>query len=143
MPNPLGKKSPAPAVLLLDDNHEYRQTMAMMLRREGYRVMQAEKSAALEKTRTDPPALVLMELTTNSANDFELASQLQVARSNSAIPVVYYATEEIKNQISDSTVEVLAKPIPATRVGETLRRHLSEFPDRPRPIASPGFTASK
>jgi len=75
-------------VLLLDNNREYRHTMASIVRRIGYDVIQAEGIAeAIERLASDRPDLVMM------ADDVEVVAWLKTNQFPVRTPIVVYTAQ--------------------------------------------------
>jgi CheY-like chemotaxis protein len=133
-------------ILLVDNNREYRQRMAMIVRRVGYEVIQADEvTEAMERSSSDRPDLIMMELTLPAMNGVEIAAWLKTNLFPSEIPVVIYTAQQAGSWIEglgSAAAEVLTKPISSADVGEVLRKHLPTSRNRPRPIASASFDSS-
>ena len=134
-------------ILLVDNNREYRQRMAMIVRRVGYEVIQADEvTEAMERSSSDHPDLIMMELTLPAMNGVEIAAWLKTNLFPFGIPVVIYTTQQPGSWIEglgSTAAEVLTKPISSADVGEVLRKYLPTSRHRPRPIASAGFDSSR
>jgi CheY-like chemotaxis protein len=135
-------------ILLVDNNREYRQMMATIVRRVGYEVIQADElTEAMERSSSDCPDLIMMELTMPVMNGIEIATWLKTNLFPFGIPIVVYTTEQAGSWINEGlrsgTAEILTKPISSTDVGEVLRKHLPTSRNRPRPIPSPSFDSSR
>jgi DNA-binding response OmpR family regulator len=131
-------------ILLVDNNHEYRQVMATIVRRVGYEVIQTDEAAkAMERALSERPDLIIMNPAMLAMDDIDVAAWLKSNLSSLGVPVFIYTAKEAgdwKNQaLSSGAVEVLTKPIPFTDLRDVLRKHLSPARDRPRPIPSPSF----
>jgi CheY-like chemotaxis protein len=125
-------------ILLLDNNFEYRHTMATIVRRLGYEVIQAEEIAqAIERSVSDQPDLVMM------ADGVEIASWLKSNQFPFNIPIIIYTGQQNANWIdealSNGAAGILVKPISSSNVREALQKHLRTSGSRPRPIQAPCF----
>ena len=134
-------------ILLVDNNREYRQVVATIVRRVGYEVMQADEiNEAVERSLNDRPDLILMQLTLPALDSDEIAAWLESNLSPFEIPVVIYTSQNsgswINEALSSGAAEVLTKPISTQDVGGALRKHLGTARNRPRPIPSPCFDSS-
>ena len=131
-------------ILLVDNNREYRQMMATIVRRVGYEVIQADElTEAMERSSSDRPDLIMMDLTRPVMNGIEVAAWLKTNLFPFGIPIVVYTTQETGSWINEGlgggAAEILTKPISSTDVGEVLRKHLPTSRNRPRPIPSASF----
>ncbi len=134
-------------ILLVDNDQEYRQTMATIVRRAGYQVIQADTgSQALERVSLERPNLIMMDLEIASEEIVELTAWLRNDLLRYDIPLILYATEQDRRGINETlrndAAEVLAKPLSYTAVRDALCKHLRTFSNRPRPIPSPCFVPS-
>ena len=125
-------------VLLLDNNREYRHTMASIVRRIGYDVIQAEGIAeAIERLASDRPDLVMM------ADDVKVVAWLKTNQFPVKIPIVVYTAQQTASRIDEALLNgaaaILTKPIFSADVEDVLRKHLHTSRNRPRPLPSPCF----
>jgi len=125
-------------ILLVDNNREYRHTMASMVRRAGYDVIQAEDvNDAIEKAASDPPVLIMI------ADSVEIAAWLKINQLPvSTATVIYNAqrTASWRDEIlANGAASILTKPISYADLRDVLRKHLHTSKKRPRPLASPCF----
>jgi CheY-like chemotaxis protein len=124
-------------VLLLDNNREYRHTMASIVRRIGYDVIQAEGIAeAIERLASDRPDLVMM------ADDIEVVTWLKTNQFPVRTPIVVYTAQtgrRIDEALLNGAAALLTKPIFSADVEDVLRKHLHTSRIRPRPLSSPRF----
>jgi len=124
-------------VLLLDNNREYRHTMASIVRRIGYDVIQAEGIAeAIERLASDRPDLVMM------ADDVEVVAWLKTNQFPVRTPIVVYTAQtgrRIDEALLNGAAALLTKPILSADVEDVLRKHLHTSRIRPRPLPSPRF----
>ena len=121
-------------ILLVDNNREYRHTMASMVRRIGYDVIQAEKiSEAIERSTSERPDLAMM------ADDVEVVARLKANQFPAGIPIVIYTAHQTNwiDEASNGAAAILIKPISSVDLGEVLRKHLHTSRNRPRPLPSP------
>jgi len=125
-------------VLLLDNNREYRHTMASIVRRIGYDVIQAEGIAeAIERLASDRADLVMM------AEDVEVVAWLKTNQFPIRTPIVVYTAQQTASRIdeglSNGAAAILTKPIFSADVEDVLCKHLHTSRNRPRPLPSPCF----
>jgi CheY-like chemotaxis protein len=134
-------------ILLVDNDLEFRQTMATIVRRAGFRVIQADSgSYALERVFLERPSLIMMDLEIASVQKTELTAWLRNDLLRYKIPLVVYAAEQARSRIDETlpnvAAEVLSKPLSFTVVRDVLQKHLRAFAKRPRPIPSPCLVPS-
>ena len=108
-------------LLVVDDDHELRETLAEVLREEGYRVHQASngKEALQVLQRGLQPCLIVLDDMMPIMSGTEFLARLPEA---SAIPVlVITAFDRIKNVGED--ISVLHKPFDVVTILEAVKRH--------------------
>jgi two-component system, OmpR family, response regulator CpxR len=77
------------AILVVDDDRDLRDTIAVVLEGEGYEVQCAENGAqALARMGLRRPALILLDLSMPIMSGWELLDALQRDRDLACIPVV-------------------------------------------------------
>lgn len=110
---------PARKILLVEDDIDIRENMTMVLRYEGYEVLQAEQGAdaiaKLESCSDDLPDVILLDLFMPVMNGREFLDAIDAhARSEfQKIPVILITASEKNNRedLDTRTAAVLRKPI--------------------------------
>jgi DNA-binding response OmpR family regulator len=117
-------------VLVVDDDEGIRELLAMLIKKEGWRVETAEDGAEGErKALSLKPDLIVLDLMLPRYGGFELLKQLQateLARTPIVIVTGRYtdrSTAEMIRQESN-VVELLEKPVKAARFILALQRIL-------------------
>jgi CheY-like chemotaxis protein len=81
--------SPAPRVLVVDDDAAIREFLRELLGSEGYEVDEATNGAeAVERVRMNPPAAVLMDLMMPILSGAEATSRLKSDPATADIPIL-------------------------------------------------------
>jgi two-component system cell cycle response regulator DivK len=78
-----------PKILLVEDNEMNRDMLSRRLLRRGYEVavaLDGEQGVAM--ARTEPPALILMDMSLPGMDGWEATRQLKAAPETSAIPII-------------------------------------------------------
>jgi len=76
--------------ILLVDNSDYRELLALLLRRSGYVVVEAATGLdALDQTHATHPDLILMDLCLPKMTGDEVTAQLKADPSTRDIPVIF------------------------------------------------------
>jgi two-component system, cell cycle response regulator DivK len=76
-------------ILLVEDNEMNRDMLSRRLQRRGYEVVTAvDGEAGLAMTRSEAPALVLMDMSLPGVDGWEATRQLKADPATRAIPVV-------------------------------------------------------
>lgn len=125
-------------ILLVDNNREYRHTVASIVHRVGYDVIHAEEIVeGLERLVSDRPDLVMM------ADGVEVAAWLKPNQLPVSIPIVVYTGQQtaswMDELVSNGIAAILTKPISSVDVRDVLRKYLNTSRNRPRPLPSPSF----
>ena len=78
-----------PKILLVEDNEMNRDMLSRRLQRRGYEVLTAvDGETGLALTRSESPALVLMDMSLPGIDGWEATKQLKVDPATRAIPVI-------------------------------------------------------
>ncbi len=76
-------------ILLVDDNELNRDMLSRRLARRGYQVTTAVDGAeCLASARTDPPDLILLDMSLPVVTGWQAAGELKADPSTSAVPVI-------------------------------------------------------
>jgi CheY-like chemotaxis protein len=114
-----------PSVLVVDDDADIRETVAEILRDEGYEVETAANGAeALAVLRGMQPALILLDLAMPVMSGEELRAEMLREPALAAIPtVVMTAADRIREKTAGMNVAAaLAKPVRMKELIETVAR---------------------
>lgn len=78
-----------PTILLVEDNEMNRDMLSRRLERKGYVVAIAvDGAAALDHAATDPPDLILMDMSLPVLDGWEATRRLKADAATQAIPVI-------------------------------------------------------
>lgn len=102
-------------IMLVEDDQPIRDLMEILLRRIGYEpVIVPDVREALERIRTDPPALVLLDVMMTPVNGWEFLEQLRGACGMKDLPVLLFtassSVEERISELGDPHLGILKKP---------------------------------
>ena len=79
----------AAKILLVEDNEMNRDMLSRRLQRRGYEVLTAvDGESGLALTRSDAPALILMDMSLPGIDGWEATRQLKADPATRAIPVI-------------------------------------------------------
>jgi CheY-like chemotaxis protein len=120
-----------PAILLVDDSALERNALARLLRDAGYAVTEAAGGAeALERIRSMPPQIVLLDLQMPGTDGFDVLTSLHA--SNPGLPVIVLSglpPRDIQRSIQRlpgrSLPPLLLKPIDAERLLDLIALRLA------------------
>lgn len=112
-------------VLVVDDNAEAAEALAMLLQKLGHRVHVAHDGrGALQAARDYQPDTVLMDIRLAGENGFQVAQQLRTAAGLDKAVVVgitgYDPTDVLEDSNDSSFERLLTKPVAAEALQEVL-----------------------
>ncbi len=116
-------------ILIVEDNEDCRELQAVVIRRLGYEVIEADNgAAAIEEALAEKPDLILMDLSMPKMSGEEAIVQLKNLPSTREIPVIictaYDASRRVNRAIVAGAVEVLHKPFKFSELETLLRKHI-------------------
>ena len=105
-----------PKVIIVDDDRETREMMALALRQEGFEVAQAANGLRLISTlHVDRPDVILMDVNMSWIDGFELCRAVRGSEEFNAIPVVFVsgrsANADIKRGMECGAADYFTKPV--------------------------------
>lgn len=117
-------------VLLVDDNSQIRQLLALRLEESGYDIVEAATGIeCLEQARTNRPDLIVMDLAMPDGNGDEAIASLKADPLTRDIPVIVLTAmlhgPLIDRAIAAGAAEILHKPVNFMWLDLVLQRHLS------------------
>lgn len=137
---PSSTGSPAPTILVVDDEDIVRALVTRALRDAGYRVVQAQHGAAalaLLESRCETIHLVITDLVMPGVGGREVARW--VAAHCPALPVLFISgyprTYLEAHDLYDASIPLLRKPFLPSRLLEAVLELLPDAPDYERPAA--------
>lgn len=124
------RASPA-KILVVDDDAGIRDLLREVLVDCGYLVELAANGAdALAAVRSDPPALVLMDLMMPILSGFEATAALKADAATAAIPIVAMSAGRTLQSLGPAVPvdDYVAKPFDLPKLLATLERHIGLEP---------------
>lgn len=124
-----------PTVLVVDDDHEIRQTVMDILRRAGCRVVEAaDGPAAIAAAVSARPDLVFLDMTMPGGMDgAQVAAELRRRFENEPMPLVVLSAgsdpEDRERALRAGCNLYLTKPCAPSRIREVLRVMLAKGQD--------------
>ncbi|HZN96089.1 MAG TPA: response regulator transcription factor [Myxococcales bacterium] len=105
-----------PKVIIVDDDRETREMLALALRQEGFEVAQAANGLRLISTlHVDRPDVILMDVNMSWIDGFELCRAVRNSQEFNAIPVVFVsgrsATADVKRGMECGAADYFTKPV--------------------------------
>jgi diguanylate cyclase (GGDEF)-like protein len=126
-------------LLLIEDNADTREALALLLEHHGYAVRSAENGAdALAQVIRQPPDLMITDLEMPVLSGFDLLRELRAVPALADIPVIvlsaHHAPEERVAGLDLGADDFLAKPVHLDELLARIRRQLLRS-DREREVA--------
>jgi CheY-like chemotaxis protein len=115
-----------PGILIVEDDLFIRETLAELLRLEGYDVSCAINGEdALARLSDEPACLILLDLMMPIMDGWEFRRRQQQAPALAAIPFILMSgvEDEAKRSIAGEAVGSFRKPLDIDAVLETIERH--------------------
>jgi len=116
-----------PKVIIVDDDRETREMLALALRQEGFEVAQAANGLRLISTlHVDRPDVILMDVNMSWIDGFELCRAVRNSQEFNAIPVVFVsgrsATADVKRGMECGAADYFTKPVELPMLFARLRQ---------------------
>ena len=117
-------------ILIVEDNADGRELLALYIRRLGYEVFEAATGLeALDQAHAVHPDLILMDLALPKMPGYEATARLKADPSTRDIPVIVNAAFHkgpfVESAIAEGAAEILHKPVSLKALEEVVRRYLS------------------
>jgi CheY-like chemotaxis protein len=117
-------------ILLVEDNDNCRELLALFIKRLGYEVFEAANGPqAIDRASAVHPDLIMMDLGLPGMSGDEAMGCLKAAPSTREIPVIintaFVTGPQLKRALDSGAAEVLCKPFRLTTLHEVLSRFLS------------------
>jgi DNA-binding response OmpR family regulator len=117
-------------LLLIDDDFDLRASFGLILRRNGYHVLEADSGAAgLEIAQLHQPDLILVDVNIPDMNGYEVCKRLKANAQLRDIPVIFISgldqTEDKVKGFQAGGADYVAKPLQFEEVRARVELHLS------------------
>ena len=113
-------------ILLVEDNADVRELLALFIKRLGYEVYQAATGVeAVDRAATAHPDLIIMDFCLPGFSGIEATRRLKLNPSTKDIPVVIITGYNIDKSraLTVGAADILRKPIDMTTFRALLRRY--------------------
>ena len=126
---PLSCVSTSRKILVVEDNEDCRELQVCVIRRLGYRVIEADNGlTAIDEALASRPDLILMDLSMPKMCGDEATAHLKTRETTRNIPVVictaFAPGPEINRALNAGAVEVLHKPFRFSDLEVMIRKYL-------------------
>jgi two-component system NtrC family sensor kinase len=111
----------SPTILLVDDDHTYRDACGSIFRQPGYSVQEATTGDEALRLARQMPDLVVMDVNLPDINGFEVCRRIKTHPATNVIPVLHLSrafarSEERTHSLLDGADANLAKPVERTEL---------------------------
>jgi CheY-like chemotaxis protein len=120
----------AKKILLVEDNNEVRELLALFMKHLGYKVFEAATGLeAIDLASAVQPHLIMMDLRLPEMNGAEATAHLKANPSTRDVPLLVVtasgSSTDRRRALDAGAAEILLKPIDVTTLSNVLRRYLS------------------
>ncbi len=122
-------------ILIAEDERDILELISFTLKFGGYQVIPTSNgNQALERTRSELPHLVLLDIRMPGKSGYEVCEQLKRDRLTSHIPVVFLSAKgqesEIKTGFDHGAIDYILKPFAPDQLLSRLEEILALRPGR-------------
>jgi DNA-binding response OmpR family regulator len=116
-------------VMLVEDDQQILDMMEILLKKIGYEpILVPDVLEALERVRTDPPDLVLLDIMMTPVNGWEFLEKVREEYQIRSLPILLFTAapsiEEKITLLKDARLGVLQKPVSIAELKAGLERFL-------------------
>jgi len=120
-------------ILVVEDNQDNRELVVKVLKINGYKVIEAvDGEEALEKTKTENPDLILMDLFIPKIDGYEVTRRLKSDRDLRGIPVIALTAHAMKGDMEKALAAgcdgYIPKPIDVRELPKQIEYFLKHNP---------------
>ncbi|MFZ5471027.1 MAG: response regulator transcription factor [Myxococcota bacterium] len=120
----------APKVIIVDDDRESREMLAMALQAQGFEVSQAANGLRLISTlHVDKPDAILLDVNMSWIDGFELCRAVRKNEELHRIPVVFVsarsAAADVQRGLDCGAAAYFVKPVDVAALAQKLRALIS------------------
>ena len=120
----------AKKILLVEDNDEIRELLALFMKHLGYKVFAAARGVeAIHLASMVHPDMIMMDLRLPGMHGVDATAHLKANPSTRDVPVLVVTASgagiDIRRALAAGAAEILHKPIDLTTLPNVLRRYLS------------------
>ncbi len=132
----------AKKILIVEDHHDCREILALLLTRIGYHVIQAQNSKdAIACAEAEDPAIIFMDMELPDCDGVKTSAMLKHNPKTSHIPIVAltaWMSERWRERASKVGIEgYLLKPVSSQMLKETIEEFTDESFIRANPVTPP------
>jgi DNA-binding response OmpR family regulator len=125
----------SPKVIIVDDDRETREMLALALQLDGFEVSQVANGLRLISTlHVDRPDVILLDVNMSWIDGFELCKAVRMNQEFRRIPVVFIsarsAASDVKKGLDSGADDYFTKPVEIPTLVARLRELVSAGPSR-------------
>ena len=114
-------------ILLVEDNDVNREMLLRRLKKRGYEIVEAVNGQeAVDKTRSESPTIVLMDMSLPVMDGWEATKQLKADKSTKMIPIIgltaHAMIEDKQKAIQAGCDDYVTKPVEFDNLIATIER---------------------
>lgn len=118
-------------MLIIDDHPATAEVMAQILKMKGFEAVIAyDGTSGLEKTNSEKPDLILLDIMMPEMNGFEVCEKLKLNPQTSKIPVIIVSIRASEDSIKEGKKmgadEYITKPFSPSKLIEVVERYLGK-----------------
>jgi two-component system response regulator AtoC len=111
----------APRALVVDDETDFRESMALLVQREGFAATEADSLASARKQLAEAPVdLVLIDLALPDGDGLELARDEEYTGTAFVVITGHASVDSAVSALRDGAVDYLTKPVDRARLKSVL-----------------------
>ena len=127
------QKSSSRKILVVEDNQDNRELVVKVLKINGYKVIEAvDGEEAIEKTKTENPDLILMDLFIPKIDGYEVTTRLKTDRDLRRIPIIALTAHAMKGDMEKALAAgcdyYIPKPIDVRELPNQIKNFLKPSP---------------
>lgn len=124
-----GASSSLPLIMLVDDNEIILTTLSDFLLSEGFEVIACPSGKdAIEKTKTEHPALIVMDIQMPELDGIETTRRLRTEKSLENIPIIALTALAMKSDrercLAVGINDYISKPVSLQNLVSIIKQHL-------------------
>ncbi|HDH87783.1 MAG: response regulator [Deltaproteobacteria bacterium] len=127
------QKGSSRKILVVEDNQDNRELVVKVLKINGYKVIEAvDGEEAIEKTKTENPDLILMDLFIPKIDGYEVTTRLKTDRDLRRIPIIALTAHAMKGDMEKALAAgcdyYIPKPIDVRELPNQIKNFLKPSP---------------
>ena len=127
------RKGSVPKILVVEDNQDNREMVVKVLKFNGYQVVEAvDGEEAIEKARSETPALILLDIFLPKIDGYEVTRRLKGNTNLRSIPIIALTAHAMKGSMEQALAAgcdgYIPKPIDVRELPRQIQHFLKPLP---------------